>query len=59
MSLAKDADTDKLIFNRRPENAATCKLNWTKLPSGACNLRLLLKEGEVLRDSGDDLSNLY
>jgi hypothetical protein len=57
--VAKDADRDRLIFDRRPENATMRRLNWAKLPSGACYLRMILKEGEVLRGSGDDLSNFY
>ena len=35
------------------------RLNWAKLPPGACFLRMLLEDDQVLRGSGDDLSNFY
>ncbi|CAE7246419.1 unnamed protein product [Symbiodinium sp. CCMP2592] len=57
--VAKNEAEDRLIFDRRPENATMEKLPWAKLPSGACFTRLLLKPTEYLRGSGDDLRNYY
>ena len=57
--VAKDAERDRLIFDRRPENATMKRLNWAKLPSGSCSRRMLLEDDQVLRGSGDDLSNFY
>ena len=50
---------DRLIFDRRPENATMLKLDWARLPSGACFCRIILDDDEYLRGSGDDLSNYY
>ena len=57
--VAKNEAEDRLIFDRRPENATMEKLPWAKLPSGACFTRLLLSPEEYLRGSGDDLRNYY
>ena len=58
-AVAKSGDQDRLIFDRRPENAAMASLDWGQLPSGACFARALLKPSEFLRGSGDDLKNFY
>ena len=58
-AVAKSGDQDRLIFDRRPENAAMASLDWGQLPSGACFTRALLKPSEFLRGSGDDLKNFY
>ena len=55
----KNNDEDRLIFDRRPENATMRHLKWAKLPSGACFARLLLAPDEYLRGSGDDLRTYY
>ncbi|CAE7553167.1 unnamed protein product, partial [Symbiodinium sp. CCMP2456] len=57
--VAKNEAEDRLIFDRRPENATMEKISWAKLPSGACFTRLLLSPEEYLRGSGDDLRNYY
>ncbi len=55
----KSEKEDRLIYDRRPENATMERLNWSKLPAGACLTRLLLEPDEFLRGSGDDLRTYY
>ena len=55
----KSESEDRLIYDRRPENATMERLNWSRLPSGACFARLLLEPNEFLRGSGDDLRTYY
>ena len=55
----KSDSEDRLIYDRRPENATMERLNWSRLPSGACFARLLLEPNEFLRGSGDDLRTYY
>ncbi|CAK9012989.1 unnamed protein product, partial [Durusdinium trenchii] len=55
----KNSSEDRLIFDRRPENATMDRLDWAKLPAGACFCRVLLEPDEFLRGSGDDLRNFY
>ena len=55
----KSDSEDRLIYDRRPENATMTKLGWAKLPSGACFTKLLLLPNEFLRGSGDDLKTYY
>ena len=50
---------DRLIYDRRPENATMSRLGWSQLPSGACLTRILLEPDEYLRGSGDDLKTYY
>ena len=50
----KEAE-DRLIFDRRPENAAMRKLDWATLPNGACFCRMLLEDNEYLRGSSLNL----
>ena len=57
--VGKNEAEDRLIFDRRPENATMHKLDWANLPSGACFTRMLLDSHEYLRGSGDDLRNFY
>ena len=57
--VAKNSSEDRLIYDRRPENATMERLNWAKLPSGACFTRMLLRPNQYLRGSGDDLRNYY
>ena len=58
-AVAKAADQDRLIFDRRPENFAMASLDWGVLPNAACLARVLLKPDEYLRGSGNDLKNFY
>ena len=58
-AVRKNDDEDRLIFDRRPENATMKRLDWAKLPAGACFCRMILAENEILRGSGDDLRNYY
>ena len=58
-SVRKNEKEDRLIFDRRPENATMDRLDWARLPAGACFCRLLLADNEILRGSGDDLRNYY
>lgn len=58
-SVPKNSDEDRLIFDRRPENATMNRLQWAKLPSGACFCKLRLRSNQYLRGSGDDLRNYY
>ena len=57
--VGKNDVEDRLIYDRRPENAKMHKLTWARLPSGACFTRMLLGDDEYLRGSGDDLRNYY
>ena len=57
--VAKNETEDRLIFDRRPENATMHRLAWERLPSGACFTRMLLGDKQFLRGSGDDLRNFY
>ena len=57
--VAKNEAEDRLIFDRRPENATMHRLTWARLPAGACFARLLLGPQEFLRGSGHDLRNYY
>ena len=55
----KNEVEDRLILDRRPQNATMNRLSWAKLPAGACFSRLLLQPDEYLRGSGDDLRHFY
>ena len=57
--VGKNQSEDRLIFDRRPENATMEKLKWAELPSGACFTRMLLKPNQYVRGSGQDLRNYY
>ncbi|CAE7216591.1 unnamed protein product, partial [Symbiodinium sp. KB8] len=57
--VAKNETEDRLIFDRRPENATMHRLTWARLPAGACFARLLLGPQEFLRGSGHGLRNYY
>lgn len=58
-AVPKNEVEDRLIFDRRPENATMNRITWAKLPAGACLTRMLLKPHEYIRGSGDDLRNFY
>ncbi|CAE8639344.1 unnamed protein product, partial [Polarella glacialis] len=55
----KSSGKIRLIFDRRPQNFAEERVNWSLLPSAAQLGRIVLPEGKVLRGSGSDLSNYY
>ena len=57
--VGKNAQEDRLIYDRRPENGTMPRLRWAELPSGACFTRMLLRPDQYLRGSGDDLRNYY
>ena len=49
----------RLIFDRRPQNATEHRLVFIRLPSAALFKKLQLKKSEVVRGSGKDLSSFY
>ena len=55
----KNTEEDRVIFDRRPENATMGRLNWARLPSEACYTHLLLQQHQYLRGSGEDLRNFF
>jgi hypothetical protein len=52
-------DVDRLIYDRRPQNAKERRLGWARLPVGAQLGRIVLDRGEVLRASGDDIRTYF
>ena len=56
--VAKDAEQDRLIFDRRPQNYIMKRFHWLQLPSGSCFCRMRLHPNQVVRGSGDDLKKL-
>ena len=58
-SVKKSEDEDRLIYDRRPQNATMQQLPWAKLPNGSLFCRMKLLPNEYLRGSGDDLRNYY
>ena len=52
--LHKD-DYDRLIYDRRPRNAAERRFGWARLPNGAMLRHIVLPKGHILRGSSDDL----
>ena len=57
--VAKNSAEDRLISDRRPENATMPRLDWARLPNASCFTRMLLKPNQYVRGSGDDLRNYY
>ena len=55
----KNESEDRLIFDRRAENATMHRIKWARLPAGACFCRMRLQPNEYVRGSGDDLRNYY
>ena len=53
------ADTDRLIFDRRPRNAGEKRLNWARLPIGSQLSRIVLNPFHSLQGSGDDLQTFF
>jgi hypothetical protein len=58
-AVPKDADKDRLIYDRRVQNHGEHRLNWLNLPNASLLCQLRLEDGEYLRGSGDDLRNYY
>ena len=50
---------DRLIVDRRPQNAGERRLAWAKLPMGSQLTRIVLEPGMTLRGSGDDLRTYF
>ena len=53
------AESDRVIFDRRAQNATERRLKWVELPHGTVFTRLRLQEDETLRAHGDDISNYF
>eukprot|EP00972_Heterocapsa_arctica_P041004 6043707-Heterocapsa_arctica.AAC.1 len=51
--------SDRLIFDRRPQNAGEARCPWAELPLGPMLARLRLRSHEGLRGSGDDLRTYF
>eukprot|EP00972_Heterocapsa_arctica_P006333 929996-Heterocapsa_arctica.AAC.1 len=52
-------DTDRLINDRRPQNATESGLRWGELPRGSLLGQIRLLPNQHVRGSGDDLSNYF
>ena len=50
---------DRLIFDRRPQNASEARCPWAGLPMGPMLGKLRLRSHEGLRGSGDDLRTYF
>ena len=57
--VGKNSEEDRLILDRRPQNATVDRVVWAGLPNGVCFTRMLLKPWEYFRGSGSDLRNYY
>ena len=49
----------RLIFDRRPQNAGEVPFGWAALPHGSQLCRQILEDYEGTRGSGDDLENYF
>ena len=58
-SVAHKEHTDRLIFDRRPQNFAEDRLNWSFLPLGQQLTRVWIPPGHGIRGSGDDLKSYF
>ena len=58
-SVHKNAREDRLIFDRRPQNAGERRLNWLNLPSALQLRGMRLRPWQFVRASGDDLRVYY
>ena len=52
-------ESDRLIIDRRPQNATESRLMWSELPHGSLLGQIRLSPKSHLRGSGDDLSNYF
>ena len=57
--VAHKPSSDRLINDRRPLNIRENRLGWSALPCGSLLCQIILKKGESIRCSGDDLSNYF
>ena len=51
--------SDRLIFDRRPQNATERRCKWVDLPHGTLLCRIRLKPDEHVTGTGDDLKNFF
>ena len=51
--------SDRVIFDRRPQNELERRLIMAKLPHGSLLTQLIIDKHESIRGSGDDLSNYF
>ena len=51
--------SDRLIFDRRPQNATEDRLSWSDLPHGTLFCKLVVGPDETVRGSGDDISCFF
>jgi hypothetical protein len=52
-------DFDRLIFDRRPQDAGEGRLRWARLPHASLFNQFRLRAHECLRGSGEDVSNYF
>ena len=52
-------ESDRLIIDRRPQNAIESRMRWATLPHGSLLCQLHLQPDEDVRGSGDDVSNFF
>ncbi len=57
-AVPRKAESERLVFGRRPQNQGVWHLKWTRLPFGPQLVRMVVGPGEVVRGSGDDLRTL-
>ena len=53
------AASDRIIFDRRPQNRTEERLNWANLPHGTLLCRILLRDHQHIRGTVRDLSNYF
>ena len=53
------AESDRIIFDRRPQNELERRLVLAKLPHGSLLTQIILPKGYSIRGSGDDLANFF
>eukprot|EP00973_Karenia_brevis_P003779 521418-Karenia_brevis.AAC.1 len=51
--------TDRMIFDRRPQNHAERRLGWCRLPLGSQLVRIKLRPDQDIRACGDDLKSYF
>ena len=52
-------EQDRLITDRRPQNATEQRLHWASLPQGTLLTQFILEPWESVRGSADDISNYF
>ena len=58
-SVAHKEHSDRLIFDRRPQNFSEARLDWSFLPLGQQLTRIWIPPGHGIRGSGDDLKSYF